>query len=356
MVDFVPFSALFVFSCWPWLGALPRRRPRALTGASSVRFALTSTFPASVNIAVGAPKPSPEFPAYNALSVTFSQGQQQQTQDFLLSKDGNTLLRLTKLDVSKDPYAELMKKIDMEGRPVRGAKDAKVTIVDYDDFECPFCSRMYATLLQRSFAQLWRQGEAGHERFSFGPKFILGRSALRSNANCLAAQNPDAYWAFPTTSMPTSNVKRRKCFRRCRPPPGPACSNSKTTWTIWQRSRRQKHQLQMAPFKACLQAQSKAAVQASMREGSELGVEATPTLFVNGEKVDGAVPAARIAGDDRSRSARCGRNRARASISAVHACRPMSSAYRGGRPERKFGLSKLNVRRAIECLCRSFPG
>ena len=36
-------------------------------------------------------------------------------------KDGTSLVRLTKLDITKDPYEELMKKIDVRGRPVRGA-------------------------------------------------------------------------------------------------------------------------------------------------------------------------------------------------------------------------------------------
>jgi protein-disulfide isomerase len=38
-------------------------------------------------------------------------------------------------------------------------------------------------------------------------------------------------------------------------------------------------------------AQDEKAVRASIREGEALGVEATPTMFVNGQKLDGAVPA-----------------------------------------------------------------
>ena len=53
---------------------------------------------------------------------------------------------MTKLDLSKDPFAEVMKKIDVNGRPTRGNSEAKVVAVNYDDFECPFCSRMHQTL------------------------------------------------------------------------------------------------------------------------------------------------------------------------------------------------------------------
>jgi protein-disulfide isomerase len=93
-----------------------------------------------VKILVGALKPS-EFPNYDALTITFDGGDKKQAFDFLLSKDNKTLLRLTKLDLSQDPYAEVMKKIDIKGRPVRGNKDAKVVVVNYDDFECPALTR-----------------------------------------------------------------------------------------------------------------------------------------------------------------------------------------------------------------------
>ena len=65
---------------------------------------------------MGPIKPS-EFPAYDALTITFDGGDKKQDYDFLLSKDRKTLIRLTKLDLSKDPYAEVMKKINVSGRP-----------------------------------------------------------------------------------------------------------------------------------------------------------------------------------------------------------------------------------------------
>jgi len=48
-------------------------------------------------------------------------------------------MRTTKFDLTSDPITEIMKKIDVSGRPARGNKDAKVKVVSYDDFECPFC-------------------------------------------------------------------------------------------------------------------------------------------------------------------------------------------------------------------------
>jgi len=54
----------------------------------------------------------------------------------MLSKDKKTLAHMEKIDLTADPSS----RIDLAGRPVRGNKDAKVTIINYDDFQCPFCS------------------------------------------------------------------------------------------------------------------------------------------------------------------------------------------------------------------------
>jgi hypothetical protein len=58
-------------------------------------------------------------------------------------------------------------------------------------------------------------------------------------------------------------------------------------------------------LQACLKAQDEKAVRASIHEGEGLGVDATPTMFVNGQKLDGAVPAdeVRIALDQALRDA-----------------------------------------------------
>jgi len=52
----------------------------------------------------------------------------------------------------------------------------------------------------------------------------------------------------------------------------------------------QKHNVDVAKLQSCMKAQDDSGVKASMKEAEDLGVDATPTLFVNGERIDGAVP------------------------------------------------------------------
>jgi protein-disulfide isomerase len=52
----------------------------------------------------------------------------------------------------------------------------------------------------------------------------------------------------------------------------------------------QKHNIDMPKLQACLKAQDDKSVRASMREGEAVGVDATPAVFINGQKLDGALP------------------------------------------------------------------
>src|ERR1700742_3178105 len=59
--------------------------------------------PASVNVTLGQRSPAPEFPGFESLPVTISLGDKKVEYNFIISKDGKTLIRQTKIDLTKDP-------------------------------------------------------------------------------------------------------------------------------------------------------------------------------------------------------------------------------------------------------------
>lgn len=242
------------------------------------------TIPPEVKVNVGAITPSTDLPGYDAVSVTIDAGDAKpKDYKFLLSKDRTTMLRVTKFDLSKDPYADLMSKIDVNGRPSRGAKSAKVVVVDFDDFECPFCARMHQTL----FPEILKEyGDRVTFVYKDYPLAEIHPWAIHAavDANCLAAQNNDAYWDFADSIHANkSQVDSEKS--------ADARSQLIDKMTIEQG---QKHNVDAAKLQACVKAQNEDAVRASMKEADGLGVNATPTLFINGQKVDGAVPVAQV--------------------------------------------------------------
>ena len=122
------------------LGCVAQSTPSDLAKKIQRQVRSAYSIPSEVNITVGEVTPSTEWPNYDSVTVTIAGGDGKKSDyKFLVSKDRNTMLRLVKFDLSKDPFAEMMSKIDVTGRPTRGAKGAKVTVINFDDFECPFC-------------------------------------------------------------------------------------------------------------------------------------------------------------------------------------------------------------------------
>jgi protein-disulfide isomerase len=238
----------------------------------------TYSVPPEVKVNVG-PLRASEFPSYDALTITFDDSGKKKDYEFLLAKDRKTLLRLTRLDLTRDPYAEVMKKIDVSGRPTRGAKDAKVVAINYDDFQCPFCSRMHSAL----FPTLLKEyGDRVLFIYKDYPLDEIHPWAIHAavNANCLTAQNVDAYWDF--ADYVHGNQKEINGEK------GHDAQN--TALDKLATLQVQKHNLDAAKLQACVKAQDDKAVRASQSEGDKIGVSATPAMFVNGQKVDGAVP------------------------------------------------------------------
>src|SRR6185312_4256392 len=148
------------------------------------------SIPPTVELTVGDTKPS-DIPGFDTLPVTLKMGTRNSTLEFLISKDKKTLAHLEKFDLASDPTT----KIDLAGRPVRGNKDAKVTIITYDDFECPYCAMMHQTLnkdLLGIYGDKIRIIYKDYPLFSIHP--WADHAAV--NANCLNSQSNTAYWNF----------------------------------------------------------------------------------------------------------------------------------------------------------------
>jgi protein-disulfide isomerase len=234
--------------------------------------------PQDWKVSVG-PRSKSDIPGFDAIPITFSSTSdpsKQQTLNFLLSKDGNTLARLSKWDLSKNP-ADL---ISIANRPVRGNPDAKVTIINFDDLECPYCARMHAQLFPDTMDHYKGLVRVIYKDF---PLVEIHPWALHAavDANCLAAQSPTAYWSYVdylhTHGEDISGPQR-----------DPA--KSAATLDKLARDEGQRSKLDSGKLDACLAKQDDSVVRASMKEGDALGVDGTPTLFINGERLSGALP------------------------------------------------------------------
>lgn len=160
-------------------------------------------------------------------------------------------------------------KADIELRAddhVRGDKNAKVTLVEYSDFECPFCARYQPTLEQILNEY---EGQVNvvyrHYPLSFHPQAQKAGEA----SECAADQGQ--FWEmhdqlFVLNSAGTLSLATMKTAA------GELGLNQST-------------------FDNCLDNGDKAqTVKDELAEGSVYGVNGTPATFVNGELVSGAQP------------------------------------------------------------------
>lgn len=231
--------------------------------------------PQDYNVSVGARQAS-NIPGYEKLPITLSRGAKSTTVDFLISSDHTKLARLETFDLEKNPAFN----IDVTGRPIRGNPNAKVTVVSFDDLECPYCARMHQALFPGTM-----------DRYKDKVRFIYKDDPLTEihpwalhaaiDANCLAAQNGEVYWKY--VDYLHSHGEEIN---------GPDRSLTKSFAALDRVARDEATvaKLDTAQLDACLAKQDDTKVKESAHEADELGVNGTPALFVNGERIDGAVP------------------------------------------------------------------
>ena len=238
--------------------------------------------PQDWQVAVGARGKS-DIAGYDTVPITFSSSAdptKRQTLTFLLSKDGNTLARLSKWDLSKDPSET----ISTDNRPVRGNPQAKVTIINFDDLECPYCARMHAQLFPDTLNRYKDQIKVVYKDF---PLTEIHPWALHAavDANCLATQSPTAYWNY---------VDYLHTHGEDITGPDRDAAKSAATLDKVARDEGQRSKLDSGKLDACITKQDDSIVRASMKEGDALGIDGTPTLFINGERLSGALPESQL--------------------------------------------------------------
>jgi protein-disulfide isomerase len=271
------FSLCLVIACSAQSSPSPSALPPDLAHRIEVEIRSRYQVPTGVNVTIGTPTAS-ELTGFDNLGVTLSGGTHSSTHDFLISKDRKTLAHMEKMDLTQD----LMSKIDTKGRPWRGNPNAKVTIINFDDFECPFCSRMHSTLFP---GLLKAYGDKVRIIYKDFPLVEIHPWAMHAaiDGNCLAAQNNDAYWDF---------ADYVHANQRLLPGNNPADAMTKLDAAAHEQG--VKYKLDQPKLDACVKKQDDSGVRASMAEGEKLAIDSTPTLFVNGERMSGAIPEAEM--------------------------------------------------------------
>ena len=232
--------------------------------------------PPDYEMSIGARHPS-QFTGYDTLPLTFMHGGKSMNVEFLISADNTKLVHLDTLDLTQNPADA----IPIAGRPIRGNANAKVTVVNFDDLECPYCARMHETIFP---ATLDHYKNLVKFVYKDVPLTEMHPWALHAavDANCLAEQNSEIYWSF----VDYVHAHGQEISGESRDPV--------KSFAALDRIAKQEGALGKLDEKrldACISKQDATKVEAAATEArKQLNIDGTPVLFVNGERITGLVP------------------------------------------------------------------
>jgi protein-disulfide isomerase len=218
-------------------------------------------------------------PGFDTLPVFFElpgHPEHSQQLDFLISKDNKMLERISHWDIPSDP-ASL---IPAGNRPVRGNPNAKVTLVNFDDLECPYCAKLHSELFPGTLDHFKGLIKIVYRDM---PIEQLHPWAMHAsvNANCLGDQSGKSYWTYvdylhthgEDITGPDRDIKK---------------SDAMLDKVALQQ--REKDKLDGTKLQACIAKQDEAPIRQEMKLSDRLNINQTPTLYINGEMIAGALP------------------------------------------------------------------
>lgn len=156
--------------------------------------------------------------------------------------------------------------IPTEGFPSTGPDDASIVIVEFSDFECPYCTKWHNEVYLPLIEEYPDQIKLVYRNF---PLVGLHANAFLASEAAFCAGDQGEYWAY-----------HEKLFEG-------EYGLGETAFLTYA----QEINLDMATFSDCLTSHKyKEFVQADMDFAAELGVRSTPTFFLNGLAIVGAQP------------------------------------------------------------------
>jgi protein-disulfide isomerase len=192
-----------------------------------------------------------------------------QIRDFLLMQNADqaeslVLARLEAKHAVDRLLDPLRSEVAADGHPARGDSSAPVTIVEFSDFECPYCRRVLPTLDQVEE----RYGDQVRLVFRQFPLSIHANAQKAAEAS-LCASEQDRFWEMHDLMF-----------------------DEQQTLTVADlKDKAGRIGLDTEAFAACLDSDRHAErVRDDLKAGVEAGVSGTPAMFVNGRFVSGAVP------------------------------------------------------------------
>jgi protein-disulfide isomerase len=234
---------------------------------------LTDVFklPANVKLSVGPFTTSP-YAGFVQTAVTADNGERQNKQTYFVTRDKRFIVVGGIFNMGVDPRQHALRTMKLADQPFEGAANAPVTIVEYADLECPSCALEHRFLMNELLPHYGDKVKVVFKEFPLVQIHTWAYTAAIAN-ECAFQIDPSKYAAYRTTIFDHQN------------------NISATTARDLLLYYGQQVGLDRLRLAACVDSKaSLPRVEAGMREGQELGVDRTPTFFINGQILIGGGP------------------------------------------------------------------
>ncbi|MCP4139657.1 MAG: thioredoxin domain-containing protein [Chloroflexi bacterium] len=156
--------------------------------------------------------------------------------------------------------------VPTEGFPSEGPDDAPIVIVEFSDFECPFCTKWHNEVYLPLVEEYPDQIKLVYRNF---PLTSIHANAYLAAEAAMCADDQDAYWPYHEKLFESELGLREAALHEYAKQLG----------------------LDAASFETCLSsAKYSDFVKEDMNYAISIGVQSTPTFYVNGQLVIGAQP------------------------------------------------------------------
>jgi protein-disulfide isomerase len=190
---------------------------------------------------------------------------------YLMTQDGREIVNGTVWDLSQSPFAEKLAEMPQSGYAF-GPADAKVKLVIFSDFECPYCREFAKTVRENIPKKYPKDVRVVFEDFPLEPIHPWARAAAEAS-HCVGDQNADAFWAYHDWIFEHATEIKADTL--------------KAKILAWAGAEK----LDVPKLESCMDTHAEAGVVSqSEKRGRELMVQQTPTAFVNGREVPAALP------------------------------------------------------------------
>ena len=225
-------------------------------------------FGPQINVQVLDPQPS-ELAGFLRVVVRASSGSASQDFPFFVSKDGQKVVQGSVFDIASNPFKNDLDKLKTEFSPSFGTLGATVVLVVFSDFECPFCKDEAEMLRQNLLSAYPKQVRLYFKDFPLDSIHAWARP-VTLGGRCVFRQKPASFWTYHDwmyahQSEINANNYRDKILE-------------------WAKTDKDIDALQLG---RCLDTKAtEAEVNRTVAEGKGLAINATPTLFINGRRIE----------------------------------------------------------------------